>query len=136
MTSNRRAWFYYVREVAAVAPNRHDMIRLTVGRFYEESLNIWTRTGIPKGGPFDEKQYYEEFNTFCYVHSDWYSPAFFNRSDTTDRKYDAANAYTGLFMRVDLWLEIRAGCRFHIAAYAFIDFFDAAALPDRKCNGF
>lgn len=79
---------------------------------------------------------HKEINIISYVFGDRYHPAVFHRTGTTDWEYAAPNAFSGVFMRNDLWSAVWFGDWIYSADFPIFFIRDADDVSNGDCHGF
>lgn len=79
---------------------------------------------------------HKENNTISHVSGNRYHPAVFYRTGTSDWKYVASNAFSGIFMWNDLRSTVWFGNRFYSADFSIFSIRHADDVSDGCCNGF
>lgn len=79
---------------------------------------------------------HKEINVISYVFGNWYHPAVFHRTGTADWEYAAPNAFSGVFMRNDLWSAVWFGNWICSADFPIFFIRDADDVSNGDCHGF
>lgn len=64
------------------------------------------------------------------VYGNWSDSSVYNRSNPTDWQYAASNAYTGIILRLGLWVAVWNDGRFYSSVAALSVIWHAANLSD------